>query len=96
MTPFAEMTAAMNSVIVDFLADAEADFGGGVVVQGLYRKPPAEVFGMVSGCRPSFEATDAALSGVAVDASVTIGGTSYVVAEKSVDQGMATLQLEAV
>lgn len=96
MTPFAEMTAAMNAAIVDFLADSEADFGAGVVVAGLFRQPPAEVFGMVSGNRPSFEALETALSSVATGAAVTIGGTSYVVAEQVTDQGMTKLTLEAV
>lgn len=95
MTPFAEMTAAMNNAIVEFLADAEADFGGGVVVPGLFNTPPAEVFGMVTGSRPSFQATASALSGVTTGAALSINGVAYLVVEQVSDHGLTRLVLEA-
>lgn len=95
MTPFAEMTAAMNNAIVEFLADVEADFGSGVVVPGLFNTMPAEAFGTVSGYRPSFQAASAALSSVAVGAALTISGVAYLVVEKVTDRGMSTLTLDA-
>lgn len=96
MTAFAELTATMNAAIVEFLADVEADFGGGVIVHGIFRAPPAEAFGMVSGNTPTFEALAGDLAGSSRGDSLTIDGTAYTVAEKRTDAGMTTLTLEAV
>ena len=96
MTPFAEMNNALNIAIAEFLADATADFGGGVTVDGEFRDPPAESFGMVSGHKPSFEASSSALSIVVVGTSVSINGMSYTVSEMTHRAGRITLMLEAV
>lgn len=95
MTHFAEMTTAMNAAIVDFLADAEADFGNGVVVSGLFRDLPVESFGVISGSKPSFEGLTEVLGAVVVDDTVSIKGVEYVVAEiPRPRDGMTTLILE--
>lgn len=98
MTLFAEMNTAMNAAIVEFLADAVADFGAGVTVSGLFRPLYAEAFnGFIAGNAPTFEATSGSLSGIATGASVTILGAEYVVRTIKPDgQGMTSLVLEAV
>ena len=94
MTPFAEMQSAMNAAIVDFLADAVADFGGGVTVSGLFRSPPAEAFGIIGGHRPTFQAHSADLAGITIGKSVSIASESYRVSEKQTESGLTTLALE--
>lgn len=94
MTPFAEMNTAMNAAIVEFLADAQADFGAGVTVVGLFRSPPAEAFGLIGGNRPTFEALSSDLSGVSVGSAIALNGASYMVAEMSENAGLTTLSLE--
>lgn len=96
MTAFAELTATMNDRIVEFLADAEAVFGWGGIVQGIFRNPPAQAFGMIEGCAPTFEAVSDDLAGADRGDSATINGTAYIVAEKRTDAGMTTLVLEEV
>lgn len=95
-TLFAEMNAAMNSAIVDFLADAEADFGNGVVVSGLFRDQPAEAFDVIGGFRPTFGALSAALAAIENGDAVSINGAAYVVAEQQLRAGITTLVLELV
>lgn len=94
MTPFAEMQTAMNAAIVGFLADAVADFGGGVTVSGLFRTPPAEAFGLIGGHRPTFQAHSADLASIAIGTAVSIASESYLVAEKQTESGLTTLVLE--
>lgn len=95
MTLFAEMETAMNAAIIETLADAVADFGGGVAVAGLFRAPPAESFGLIGGNKPSFEALSTALAAIENGDTVAIGGTAYTVAEQRRSAGMTTLYLEA-
>ena len=74
-TPFADIQARIASAVTRHLADATADFGGGVLVDGQFREPYSEVFaGMVSGSQPTFEAQTGDLSGVAVGAGLTVKG----------------------
>lgn len=94
MTPFADLQAAMNTAVVDLLADAVADFGGGVTVLGLFRQAPAEAFGVIGGHRPTFQAHSTDLAGLAAGAPVSINGERYTVAEKQADAGLTTLTLE--
>lgn len=94
---FAELQSRVAGAVEKHLADATADFGGGVLVDGLFRLPYGEAFGFVSGTSPSFEATSGALAGIARNASVTINGTTYTVSEIKPDgNGMVTLVLEQV
>jgi len=74
MTPFADLQAAMNTAVVDLLADAVADFGGGVTVLGLFRQAPAEAFGVVGRACPTFQAHSTDLAASPIDAPVSING----------------------
>jgi len=96
MTPFAELESAMNTAIVDFLADAEADFGGAVgVVPGLFRYEYAEAFGMVGGNKPVFECLTDSIASIGRGAAVSIGAASYIVTSVEPDgNGMTTLRMD--
>lgn len=96
-TPFADIQARIASAAIRHLADATADFGGGVLIDGIYRNPYAEAFGgMVSGSNPSFEALSGALSGIARGASVSINGKAYKVVKIDRNcEGVTLLELEA-
>lgn len=96
MSLFSEMNDLMNSAIVDCLADAEATLSNGNTVSGLFRDPPAEVFGMVAGSRPSFQALTSLLTSVDQDDQITIAGRLYLVAERRDEQGMTTLTLGGI
>jgi hypothetical protein len=48
-TPFAALEARLNTAVFAHLANASADFGGGVVVDGIFDTDPADAFGVVSG-----------------------------------------------
>lgn len=92
---FAAVQQRIASATQKHLADATADFGSGVTVDGLFRLPYGEAFGLVAGNSPSFEAPSGDLSGIARGASVTINATAYKVAEIKPDgQGMTLLVLE--
>lgn len=95
-TPFADIQARIASAAIRHLADATADFGGGVLIDGIYRNSYAEAFGgMVSGSNPSFEAMSGALSGIARGASVSINGKAYTVVKIDPSRdGMTLLDLE--
>ena len=97
MTPFAELSAAMNAYVVEFLADAEADFGGAVgVVPGLFDNEYAEAFGMVGGSQPVLVCISDSVSGVVSGSTVTIGAIAYVVVKVEPDgKGMTKLHLDA-
>jgi len=96
MTPFAELESAMNTAIVDFLADAEADFGGAIgVVAGLLRQEYGEAFGMVSGSKPVLECLASSVAGVGRGDSVAIGSQSYVITSVEPDgAGMTLFRLD--
>lgn len=94
MTPFAELNTAMNVAIVNFLADAVADFGSGVTVAGLFTQKPSEAFGIVAGNRPIFEACSVSLASVSEGTAVRINDVDYVVAEITEDAGMTAIHLE--
>lgn len=95
-TPFADIQARIASATIRHLADATADFGGGVLIDGIYRNPYAEAFGgIVSGSNPSFEALSGALSGIARGASVSVHGKAYTVVKIDRNrEGVTLLELE--
>ena len=94
-TPFADLETRLNAAVVARLANATADFGGGVTVDGLYLRPTADAFGLIGGGKPSFQALGSALSGISHGAAVSINSVSYTVAAINLDgTGMTTLELE--
>ena len=92
---FAAIQQRIAGATQKHLADATADFGGGVTIDGLFRLPYGEAFGLVAGNSTSFEAPAEDLAGIARNASVTISAIAYKVVEIKPDgQGMTLLVLE--
>lgn len=83
--PFAALEARVNAAVFAKLANTTADFGGGVLVNGIFREPYAESFGMMPSDKPSFESGSASLAGILVDAALTINGTAYTVVSRQPD-----------
>lgn len=95
-TPFAALETRLATACAKALANATADFGGGVTVDGVFRDPTSEAFGgLVGGSKPSFEAESTVLAGVANGAAVSINGTGYTVRGRHPEAGMTTLVLES-
>jgi hypothetical protein len=96
VAPFAALEARVNAAVFAKLANATADFGGGVVVAGVFDSAYADAFGLVGGAVPVFQCAAAAVSAVAVGAAVTINAVSYTVAEIEPDgAGMTRLRLKS-
>lgn len=93
-SPFAALQADVNAAVVAHLANATADFGGGVVVDGLFSNAYIDAFGM-AGSRPQIDVLTSALTGIAAGAALSVGGVAYTVAEIHPDgTGMTRLLLE--
>lgn len=52
----------------------------GLLVDGLFRRPYAESFGLMSGENPSFRALSETLAAVSPGDAVDVAGASYIVA----------------
>lgn len=93
-TPFAALEARVNAAACARLANASADFGGGVVVDGIFDNAYAAA-DLMSGAEPAFQAPSASLSGVARGTALTINGTAYLVRIREDDgTGWTVLRLE--
>jgi hypothetical protein len=92
--PFAALETRLNAAVVAHLANAEADFGGGVVVAGEFSNGYAAALG-VAGTNPGFLGQSTDLAAVTRGSTVTISGTTYtVVAIEPDGTGMTRLDLE--
>lgn len=92
--PFAAIEASVNQRAIGMLANADADFGGGLVVQGIFDAQPVVVFDAVQSTNPQFRCLVSLVSSVDQGEPVTINGISYTVA--SIDRegsGMAMIEL---
>ena len=92
--PFAAHEARINAAVARHLANATADFGGGVTVDGEFSNVTRDALGQIIGEQPTFRCVDS----IAADygAAVSIAATSYTVAERRVeDGGMVLLLLQA-
>lgn len=93
--PFAALEARVNAAVFARLANATADFGGGVMVDGVFDNPYAEAFGLVGGSWPTFAADSSALPALTEGLPLTIGAVAYKVAEAHPDgAGGTVIQLE--
>lgn len=92
-TPFAALEARVNAAVDQHLANATADFGGGVTVDGLFSMAFVEQQG-VEGLRPVFNVSAAALPAVSHSTTVTINAVAYRVVGIQPDAGRTTLLLE--
>lgn len=91
VAPFAALEARVNAAVFAKLANATADFGSGVLVDGIFREQYAESFGILPNDSPTFEAGSASLAGILVGAALSINGTAYAVASKQPDGTGKTL-----
>lgn len=92
-TPFAVHQAEVNATVFADMADATADFGGGVVVDGIFAEEFVEQLG-VEGLRPTFTALASALPAVSHGTAVTINSVAYTVIGIQPDAGAKMLILE--
>ena len=94
--PFAALEAKVNDAVRRHLANATADFGGGVVVDVEFGKPYAEALGLVAGSELMLRAVADLVAGVNIDDTVTISSTIYIVVRIEADgAGMVNMQLES-
>ena len=91
--PFAAAEARVNAAIDKHLANATADFGGGVLVDGIFDSGYVERLG-IDGYNIAFEAASSALPAVAHGTPVAIGAVAYIVAGVHPSSWRTTLILE--
>lgn len=96
---FAAVEARINAAVVKHLANATADIGGGVVVDGTYDAEYQEVLG-VSAAQPAFLGAFTAMSALGRGSAVAISCSAlsmvavpYTVAELHQEHGMTRLLL---
>lgn len=93
MQAFADIEARINLATIAKLANADADFGAGLVVAGIFNALPVVSFD-VQSTNPRFECLEADISTVAVNTPVTIRGVAYSVQNIEPNgAGMAVLDL---
>lgn len=96
-TPFAALEARVNAAVFAHLANATADFGGGVVVDGVFDNAYAIAFDALAGTAPMFRCEAPAVSSVTVGQGVSIGGVGYEVVDLQPDgAGVVRMILEKV
>ena len=95
--PFAALEARVNAAVIAHCANAVADFGAGVTVEGVFDKQYQDALG-VAGNRPVFTALSADLPAITHRSTTcTIGTTDYTVMESHPDgTGNTLLLLEEV
>ena len=92
--PFAALEARVNADVIKHLANAVADFGYGVTVDGIFDNAYLDALGF-SGATPVFNCISSAVSGVAQGDAVAIGGINYTVIRIEPDGiGMTRLVLQ--
>lgn len=93
-TPFAAIEARVNAAALAHTANATADFGGGVVVAGVFDKDYVTALD-IGGSSPAFRCASSAVVAVVAGAAVSINSANYTVAGpvEHDGTGMATLRL---
>jgi len=95
--PFSAIEAIVNQGTLALIANAEADFGSGLVVSGIFDEFPAVAFDVVSNPKPQFRCLQSAVSTVVKNSAVAINSVSYTVYSKSPDgTGMTVIDLNKV
>ncbi len=93
-TPFAAMEERVNSGALAMLANADADFGGGLVVSGIFTEHP-EMINLVQSSNPIFQCQAASIAGIGYGDAVTIKATAYIVLKVDIDEtGWAIAELQ--
>ena len=93
--PFAALETRVNAAVIAHCANATADFGAGVTVEGVFQREYQEALG-VAGNRPVFTALAADLPAITHRSTVCeINGADYTVMESHPDgTGNTLLVLE--
>ena len=93
--PFAALEARINAAVIAHLANATADFGGGVVADVEFGAPYESALGVVAGTMPAMRARTVDVAGIAAGAAVTVSGVGYTVTGLEPDgAGMTLLRLQ--
>lgn len=95
-SPFAAIEQRINQGVIALIANAEADFGGGLLVSGVFDEFPAVAFEVVNNPKPQFRCLSSAVITVNKNAPVTILGVNYTVWNKDDSTGMAFIDLNKV
>lgn len=91
--PFAAIEASINQRALGMLANADADFGGGLVVSGIFDAAPIVSFDVQSNS-PQFQCLESLVSSVVRGAAVAINGTNFTIQNKTPDKtGWVTFDL---
>ncbi len=70
--PFAALEARVNASVIACLSNATADLGGSVMVDGEFKQPYADSFGLVANDKPSFRGLTQSLASLLVDSPFSI------------------------
>jgi len=91
---FAAAEARINAAVVQHLANAVVDFGGGVTVAGIFGNDYAGQFG-IDGTVPVFQCKTADVSAVVRGTAIVINAVNYKAVRKESDgTGWTTVILE--
>lgn len=91
--PFAALEDRVNAAVIAHLANATADFGGGVVVDGEFSSAYRDALGQIISEQPTFRCLATVTANF--EASVTIDGEQYLVVERhSESAGMVRYLLQ--
>ena len=93
MQTFSNIEQRINLAAIAKLSNADADFGGGVLVSGIFNSVPVLSYDVQSN-NPRFECLEASISTVSVGVPVTIRTVSYSIQNIEFNgAGMAVLDL---
>ena len=92
--PFAALEARINAAVAQHLANATADFGGGVLVDVIFDNAYISPFGM-DGTSPAIQCAAADVAAVVRGTGVTVNAVNYKAVRKESDgAGWTTVILE--
>ena len=93
--PFAKLEVRLNQAVISHLANVTADFGNGLLVDGVFDNRYVESLGVVAGTQPVLLCQAADIPNIVRNSMVTVQGTAYNVADIQPDGvGMKLLVLE--
>lgn len=91
-SPFAAIETSINQRAIGMLANADADFGGGLVVSGIFDSEPIINYEVQSNS-PQFQCLASTVTSILKGAAVTINAVAYTVKAKEPD-GAGFMRLE--
>ena len=81
MVAFAAIEQKINSAVIKRLSNAQANFGGGLLVDGIFDAFPVDTYEVQSN-NPVFQCNESEVSTVLRGASVVINSITYTVENK--------------